>query len=79
MYDQTPDSTITVAFSGDDLTAQATGEPALRLLYLGVKDGRPRFYIRQLYAELEFVPDANGVYRSLVLHQAIFDVQATRH
>jgi CubicO group peptidase (beta-lactamase class C family) len=79
VYDQTPDSTITVAFSGDDLTAQATGEPALRLLYLGVKDGRPRFYIRQLYAELEFVPDANGVYRSLVLHQAIFDVQATRH
>jgi CubicO group peptidase (beta-lactamase class C family) len=69
VYDLEPSFAITVAQSGDGLTAQVTGQDALPLMYLGVKDGHPRFFITAVGAEIEFVPDAAGSIQSLTLHQ----------
>jgi CubicO group peptidase (beta-lactamase class C family) len=60
---------LTIAQSGDGLTVQATGQPAFPLMYQGVKDAHPRFFITTVNAELEFVPDASGAIASLILHQ----------
>ena len=58
VYDLAPTFSVTFAVSGDGLTAQGTGQPALPLLYQGAKDGHPRFFASQAGAEFEFVPDA---------------------
>jgi CubicO group peptidase (beta-lactamase class C family) len=60
---------LTIAQSGDGLSVQATGQPAFPLMYQGVKDAHPRFFITTVNAELEFVPDASGAIVSLILHQ----------
>jgi hypothetical protein len=61
------------------LTAQGTGQPASPLLYQGAKDGHPRFFASQVGAEFEFVPDASGVFTSMVLHQGGHDMPGKRH
>jgi hypothetical protein len=38
-------------------------------MYQGAKDGHARFFIAQIGAEIEFVPDANDTIQSLMLHQ----------
>lgn len=69
VYDVAPTFAITIAVSGDVLTAQGSGQPAIPLMYQGVVDGHPRFYAPKIDAEIEFVPDAKGAVTSLVLHQ----------
>jgi CubicO group peptidase (beta-lactamase class C family) len=78
VYDLEPGFAITVAESGDGLTAQGTGQDALPLMYLGVKDGHPRFFITAVAAEIEFVPDAAGSIQSLTLHQNGADTPASK-
>jgi CubicO group peptidase (beta-lactamase class C family) len=69
VYDVTPTFALTIAVSGDSLTVQGTHQPALPAMYQGAADGHPRFFIPQVNAEIEFLPDPNGAIGSLVLHQ----------
>lgn len=79
VYGLAPTFSITFTVSGDELTAQGTGQPAFPLMYIGVKDGHPRFFTAQVNAEIEFVPDESGVFTSMVLHQAGHDMPGKRH
>lgn len=79
VFDLAPTFSITFAISEDGLTGQGTGQPALPLLYLGIKDGHPRFLVSQVNAEFEFIPDAGGGYGSIVLHQGGQDIPGKRH
>jgi CubicO group peptidase (beta-lactamase class C family) len=79
VYDLMPNFTLTVAIAGDGLTVQGTGQPALPVMYQGVKDGHPRFYAAVAGAEIEFVPDASGAITSLVLHQGGASLPAKKH
>jgi hypothetical protein len=69
VYDLTPTFALTIAQAGDGLTVQGSGQPALPMMYQGVQDGHPRFFLTQVGAEIEFVPDPNGTIKSLILHQ----------
>ena len=69
VYDLTPAFALTVAVSSDSLTVQGTNQPALPAIYQGAASGHPRFFIPQVNAEVEFLPDATGAMGSLVLHQ----------
>jgi CubicO group peptidase (beta-lactamase class C family) len=69
VYDLTPAFAITIAQTENGLTAQGTGKAALPMMYQGAEDGHPRFFVAQIGAEIEFVPDATGVIQSLILHQ----------
>jgi serine-type D-Ala-D-Ala carboxypeptidase/endopeptidase len=79
VFDLGPTFSITVAVGGDSLTAQGTGQPSIPLMYLGVKDGHPRFFAEPVNAEIEFIPAADGSIASLVLHQGGHDAPAKRH
>lgn len=78
-YDLTPTFSLTIAVAGDHLTGQGTGQPALDLMYQGVKDGHPVFFVAQIGAEIEFVPDASGAITSLILHQGGQNMPAKKH
>ncbi len=79
VYDLMPKFALTIAEAGDGLTVQGTGQPALPLMYQGVRDGHPRFFITAVGAEIEFVPDASGTIASLILHQNGANVPGKRH
>ena len=79
VYDLAPTFSLTVALAGDGLTVQGTGQPALPVIYQGVKDGHPRFFASVVGAEIEFIPDASGVITSLILHQGGGNMPAKRH
>lgn len=78
VYDLAPTFSLTIVISGDHLTGQGTGQPAIDMMYQGVKDGHPRFFIAQVGAEIEFVPDAEGAMTSLVLHQGGQNIPAKK-
>jgi len=78
LYELTPSFSLTMAVAGDRLTVQGTGQDALPVIYLGVKDGHPRFFQTQVNAELEFVPDASGAMTGVVLHQGGHDSPGKR-
>lgn len=69
VYEFAPTFSLTVAQAADGLTAQGTGQPAISMMYQGIKDGHARFFISKVGAEIEFIPDANGAIQSLILHQ----------
>ncbi len=69
VYDLQPTFALTVAVSGDSLTIQGTNQPALPAMYQGDAGGHPRFFVPQVNAEIEFLPDSTGAISSLVLHQ----------
>lgn len=69
VYDLAPTFALTIAVNGDHLTGQGTGQPALDLMYQGLREGHPIFFVAVANAEIEFVPDAGGAIRSLILHQ----------
>jgi len=47
IYGLTPNFSLTTVVAGDRLTVQGTGQDALPVIYLGVKDGHPRFFRRK--------------------------------
>jgi hypothetical protein len=69
VYDLSPAFSMTIEIAGDELTVRGTGQPAISQMYLGTKDGHPRFFNAQVGAEIEFIPDANGTITSVILHQ----------
>jgi hypothetical protein len=56
VYDLAPTFSLTVAIAGDSLTVQGTNQSALAVMYQGLKDGHPTFYLPQPNAEIEFGP-----------------------
>ena len=78
-YDLAPTFSLTIAVSGDHLTGQGTGQPATDLMYQGVKDGHATFFVAQVSAEIEFVPDTSGAITSLILHQGGQNIPAKKH
>ena len=79
VFDLGPMFSLTTAIAGDGLTVQGSGQPALPVIYLGVKDSHPRFFSQQVNAEIEFIPDPGGAISSLVLHQGGQDLPGKRH
>ena len=79
VYDLTPTFALTIVQAADGLTVQATNQPALPIMYQGMKDGHPRFFIAAVGAEIEFVPDAAGAIQSLILHQNGANVPGKKH
>jgi CubicO group peptidase (beta-lactamase class C family) len=77
-YELAPEFSLIFAMEGDVLTAQGTGQKPLPLVFLGEQDGHPRFFNEKVSAEIEFVPDGNGSFSSLVLHQGGRDVAGKR-
>ena len=69
VYDLSPTFSLTVAATGETLTATPTNQKPLPLLYQGVKEGHPTFYVAAIDSEIEFVPDHTGTITSLILHQ----------
>jgi hypothetical protein len=47
-------------------------------MYEGQQNGHPRFYVKQVDAKIEFIPDNTGSIPSLILHQAGHDTPAKR-
>lgn len=79
IYDVAPSFAITITAGGDSLMAQGSGQQhALSLMYQGATGGRALFYVPQIDAELEFVPDSTGAITSLVLHQGEGDHPAKK-
>lgn len=70
VYDLAPTFALTMAVSGDSLTAQGPGQPALPLIYVGVVEGHPHFVAAKVDAEVEFLMDAKGTVTSLIWHQS---------
>lgn len=79
VYDLQPGLSLTVAMTGDVLTVQPSGEATQAIMYQGIKDGHPRFFLPELNAEIEFVPDSSGTMASLILHLGSRDMMGKRH
>ena len=79
VYDLGPTLSLTIAVADDGLTSQVNGRPAASLMYQGIQDGHPRFYMPSLNFEIEFVPTADGSIASLVAHRNWGDMPGKRH
>ena len=77
-YELEPGLSLTVAMAGEGLIAQATERPAHAMMYQGVKEGHPRFFLPEINTEIEFVPDSSGGIASLIWHLGSIDMTAKR-
>lgn len=77
-YQLTPTFSVAIAAGPDGLTVQGSGQPAMPLFYEGAEGGHPRFYVKTVDAEIEFIPDASGAIHSLILHQGGQDISGKR-
>lgn len=88
-YDVSPTYSITIAMARDGLTAQGMHLPPLDMTYLGKTGGHPRCLVPLLTdplsllpalinAEVEFVPDPNGLFSSLIVHSQDQNILAKR-
>jgi CubicO group peptidase (beta-lactamase class C family) len=78
LYQLAPTFALTFTAEGDQLMMQATGQPKFQVFYEGIANGHPRFFLKAVDAEVEFIPDATGKIASLVLHQGGRDLPGTR-
>jgi CubicO group peptidase (beta-lactamase class C family) len=67
-YQMSSGMSFTFAASGNTLRVNAGGT-VVPLLYEGVKAGHPRFYVRMVDGEIEFVPDPTGAMTTVLWHQ----------
>jgi CubicO group peptidase (beta-lactamase class C family) len=72
-YRFSPSFSLVFAVSGDHLIATSPGDSPLPLVYEGVRSGHAFFFVKQVIAELEFVPGQGSSKGSVVLHQAGHD------
>lgn len=78
MYQVAPNFALTFTVQGGQLMTQATGQPQFPAFYEGVVEGHPKFFLKVVDAEIEFIPDTNGKITSLILHQGGQDTPAAR-
>jgi hypothetical protein len=64
-YQLTPEFSITVSLEGEELKAQATGQPQFTIY----AERENFFFLKVVDAQLEFVKDEKGTVTALVLHQ----------
>jgi CubicO group peptidase (beta-lactamase class C family) len=67
-YQMSSGMAFTFTARGDSLEMNAAGTIA-PLLYQGVKEGHPRFYVAMIDGEIEFVPDPSGAMTTVLSHQ----------
>ncbi len=72
-YRFSPSFSLVFSVSGDHLVATSPGDPPLPLVYEGLRNGHSFFFVKQVVAELEFIPGEGGSKGSVVLHQAGHD------
>ena len=77
-YAMSPTFSVTFAVEGDTLTGRGSGEQPMPMIYLGLVQGHPRFYVTGIGAEIEFVPDAGGAYTSIITHVAGHDTEGKK-
>ena len=80
-YQLAPNSplpSLTFTVEGKQLMLVAPGEPKLPVFYEGIADGHPRFFLKVVDAEVEFVSDSSNKISSLVLHQGGEDLVGKR-
>jgi CubicO group peptidase (beta-lactamase class C family) len=73
-YQLAPSFIITVRRKGDQLTAQATGQPAAPIY----PESKTEFFYKVVEAQISFVRSANGQVTGLVLHQNGHDMPAKK-
>jgi hypothetical protein len=78
VFDLEAGVSITFAVDGDGLTGMVGGQSAFPLMYLGLKNGHPRFTAAKLGAEIEFVSAASGGFKSIMFHQGGEDIPGKR-
>jgi CubicO group peptidase (beta-lactamase class C family) len=67
-YPMSSGMAFTFTVRGDSLELNAGGT-IVPLLYQGVKEGHPRFYVAMVDGEIEFVPDPSGAMTNVLSHQ----------
>jgi CubicO group peptidase (beta-lactamase class C family) len=67
-YQMSSGMSFTFTARGDSLEMNAGGT-IVPLLYQGVKEGHPRFYVAMIDGEIEFVPDSSGAMTTVLSHQ----------
>jgi len=73
----TPTQPFTFVRNGDALSMKST-TTAYPMIYEGIRDGHPTFYVAARYLEIEFIPDSKGAMASIVLHQGAMNATAAR-
>jgi CubicO group peptidase (beta-lactamase class C family) len=68
VYQMSSGMSFTFTARGDSLEMNAGGT-IVPLLYQGVKEGHPRFYVAMVDGEIEFVPDSSGAMMTVISHQ----------
>ena len=77
-YQLAPNFAATFTVDGNQLMTQATGQPKFPMFYEGLTNGHPRYFLKTVDAEVEFIPDRGGQITSLILHQGGNSIPATR-
>ena len=73
-YSFGPNFSLVFAVSGNHLIAGSPGgDPPLPLIYEGLRNGHPTFFAKEVFAELEFIPDPSSGMSTVILHQAGHD------
>jgi CubicO group peptidase (beta-lactamase class C family) len=89
VYDVSPTYSLTINRARDRLIAEGTNLSPLDMTYLGEQRGHPCFFVPLLSdprsllpvltnAEIEFVPDSNGLFSSLIVHAEGQNILAER-
>ncbi len=73
-YELAPGFTITVTHEGQQLMAQATGQPKFEIL----PEAENKFFLKVVDAQIEFTKEASGKVVSLILHQGGRDMPGKR-
>jgi hypothetical protein len=73
-YELAPSFSITITREGDQIFAQATGQPKFEIF----PESETRFFLKVVDAQIEFVKGADGQVTGLVLHQGGRDLPGKR-
>jgi hypothetical protein len=73
-YEVQPGFAIVITLEGDQLMAQATGQPKFPL----VAETGTRFYLKVVDAQIDFLRDSGGGVTRLVLHQGGREIPAAK-
>ena len=73
-YQLMPGVTLTITREGDHLSVQVTGQPKFEMAAESERD----FFVKEVDAQLTFVPDLAGRVTKLILHQGGIDRDAPR-
>jgi CubicO group peptidase (beta-lactamase class C family) len=80
VFQFSPTFSLKFSISGDRLIAASPGDPnpPLPLVYEGVRNGHAFFFVKEVMAELEFVPAGAANLNTVILHQAGHDETGRR-